>query len=188
MEPISTIKQTKITDKNFVAKYFDSTGTVCYRANIFDQVGPIENYVPLLHILNTAKRGERIIININSPGGFVTTGLRIMQAIQNSKACVHTIGVGPCMSIAACIWGAGHVRKLSDPLGSLMVHMPSTQIGGKTLDIAEECKFTNEFFASLLRNLFAGILTEDELNKVINERTDSYFNAHDINARLEAIK
>lgn len=184
MEPISTVKQPKITDKNFVAGYFDGNGTKCYRANIFDQVGPVENYIPLIHILNTAKAGEIVTIYINSPGGFVTTGLRIMQAIHNCKAEVHTVGVGPCMSIAACIWGAGKCRVLSDPMGSLMVHMPSTQMGGKTLDIAEECKFTNDFFASLLRKLFEGILTTEELDKVINERTDSYFNAATINGRL----
>lgn len=186
MEDVSTIKQTKIIDKNFVAKYIDSDGKVCYRANLFDQVGPIENYVPLIHALNSAKEGERVTININSPGGYVTTGLRIMQAMFNCKANVETYGVGPCASIAACIWAAGKTRILSEPLGSLMVHMPSSQVGGKTLDIAEECKFTNEFFAGLIRQLFGGVLTTEELDKVINERTDSYFPADVINQRIAA--
>lgn len=186
MEAITTIKVPKITEKNFVTRYVDSNGYCCYRANLYDKVGPIENYVPLLHILNTAKEKETVDIYINSPGGYVTTGLRLMQAMYNSKGTVRTIAVGPCMSIAACIWAAGKIRIMSKPFGSLMVHMPSSQINGKTLDIAEECKFTNEFFTGLLRKLFQGILTEEELHKVIEERTDSYFDAETITGRLQA--
>ncbi len=188
METVTSIKQPKITDKNFIAKFTREDGKVCYRANLFDQVGEIENYVPLLHVLNTAKPGEIVEIMINSPGGFVTTGVRIMQAIYNCKADVYTVGVGPCMSIAACIWGAGKYRKMMEPLGSLMIHMPSSQIGGKTLDIAQECHSTNAYFSGVIRLLFKDILTEEEMSEVIDQRKDKYFNAKYVNEKLGGVK
>lgn len=187
MDSICTIKATKITDKNFVTKFFNENKQAIWRANLFDQVGPIENYIPLIHILNVAKENDIVEIMINSPGGYVTTGIRIMQAIYNCKALVRTISVGPCMSIAACIWGAGKERIMTEPLGSLMVHMPSSQIGGKTLDIAEECGFTNTYFANLIQNLFKNILTEEEFHEVISCRKDKYFDAVTINNRLKGI-
>jgi len=185
MKALTTIKPKNINDKCFVSMATDEqSGFLKVTATIYDAVGSINDYTNLLFALNAAKPNDTIIINICSPGGSVSTGLRIMQAINNCKGRVVTKSVGPCQSIAACIWAVGHERLMTEPFGSLMVHMPSADISGKTSDIANDCKFTNEFFADLLKKIFVGIVKEDELSDIIDKSIDKYFSASVVNERL----
>lgn len=61
----------------------DKKGKITY--NLF---GPIKmkNFQPLIDVLNDAKYGDKVEIYIDSGGGKVLQGLRIIEAIKNSKA------------------------------------------------------------------------------------------------------
>lgn len=67
---------------------------------------------------------SRIQVWINSPGGNVSDGMAIYNAILKSKTKVDTYCVGIAASIAAVIFQAGRNRVMSD-YAQLMYHNPS---------------------------------------------------------------
>jgi ATP-dependent Clp endopeptidase proteolytic subunit ClpP len=67
---------------------------------------------------------KRIQVWINSPGGIVTDGMNIYNAILATKTKVDTRCIGMAASIAGVIFQAGRTREIND-YGFLMYHDPS---------------------------------------------------------------
>ena len=65
-----------------------------------------------------------------------------------------------------------------------MYHMPSGMVYGKTADNEEESRHIQEYFAELMRTVAKEILTDEELDKIINKRMDMFIPAATITARL----
>ena len=55
---------------------------------------------------------KEIILELNSPGGDVSCGFSIINAIEQSKAPIHTIISGQCCSMAAMISIVGNKRSI----------------------------------------------------------------------------
>lgn len=62
-----------------------------------------ELIVTKIKVMNILDNQKRITIEINSPGGDVSSGFSIINAIEQSKAPITTIISGECCSIAALI-------------------------------------------------------------------------------------
>jgi ATP-dependent Clp protease protease subunit len=70
-----------------------------------------------------------ITLYINSPGGYVTEGLAIVSAIEQSGTPIITVAVGNCASMAFVILVAGHAR-YAYRHAHLMYHEISSGYGG----------------------------------------------------------
>lgn len=81
-----------------------------------------------------------IKIFINSPGGDVTDGYALMDAIAMSKTPVHTIGIGIAYSMGAMILLAGH-KRIMFPKASLMLHEGSASLFGDATKVKDTMKF-----------------------------------------------
>lgn len=146
-------------------------------------VGKPDPYFNIVHLLGNAVEGDEVIFNIFSYGGSVETGCMIINAMKNTKAKVTTVALGLCASIAAMIWSCGHERVVEDG-ATLMYHMPSGMVYGKTADNEEESRQIQEYFAEFMKEVTKGILTEDELNKIVGRRMDLFIPASTIKARM----
>ncbi len=78
-----------------------------------------------------AMHKKRIQVWINSPGGLVTDGYDIYNAILRTQTRVDTRVTGMACSIAAVIFQAGHYRTMCD-YGILMFHNPYAPDGSST--------------------------------------------------------
>lgn len=154
-----------------------------YVCNIDWFVGSEKPYFNIVHFLYNAEAGDEVVFNIYSYGGSVETGCMIVNAIMNTKATVTTNAMGLCASIAAIIWSCGHKRIVSSN-ATIMYHMPSGMVYGKTADNEEESRHIQEYFAELMRTVAKEILTDEELDKIINKRMDMFIPAATITARL----
>ena len=77
-----------------------------------------------------------IIMYINSPGGVVTAGLAIHDAMQYVRCDVQTVCVGQCASMGAVLLAAGAKGKRQIlPNGRVMIHQPHGGAGGTSMDI-----------------------------------------------------
>ena len=77
-----------------------------------------------------------IIMYINSPGGVVTAGLAIHDAMQYVRCDVQTVCVGQCASMGAVLLAAGTKGKRQIlPNGRVMIHQPHGGAGGTSMDI-----------------------------------------------------
>jgi ATP-dependent Clp protease protease subunit len=73
---------------------------------------------------------------INSPGGVVTAGLAIHDAMQYVRCDVQTVCVGQCASMGAVLLAAGAKGKRQIlPNGRVMIHQPHGGAGGTSTDI-----------------------------------------------------
>lgn len=86
---------------------------------------------------------DDITILINSPGGSVTDGLAIYDAMQNIKSDVRTVCMGMAASMGALLLTAGTKGKRSSwPHGRIMIHQP--MIGGQIIAPASGLKIQAE--------------------------------------------
>jgi len=78
-----------------------------------------------------------ITIYINSPGGYVSSGLAIYDTIQFIKPDVSTICIGQASSMAAVLLAAGTKgKRFALPHARIMLHQPLGGAGGQASDIA----------------------------------------------------
>lgn len=77
-----------------------------------------------------------VIMYLNSPGGSVTAGLAIYDAMQYVRCDVATVCVGQCASMGAVLLAAGAAGKRQIlPHSRVMIHQPHGGAGGTAADI-----------------------------------------------------
>ena len=82
-----------------------------------------------------------VIMYMNSPGGSVTAGLAIYDAMQYIRCDVSTVCVGQCASMGAVLLAAGAKGKRHIlPHSRVMIHQPHGGAGGTSSDIEIQAK------------------------------------------------
>jgi ATP-dependent protease ClpP protease subunit len=137
------------------------------------------------HIINQieefSKKAEQIHVHINSPGGDVATGLAIYNALQNSKAEIHTFNDGFVGSMASIIMLAGitHFPKTS----VYHLHSASTWTYGNAKVHEESIKALNVFEVALKEALVAKTgMTAEEITDKWFDGGEHYFSAKELTA------
>ena len=105
------------------------------------------NNVPNLRrlgpFLESVDSKKDINIYINSPGGSVTAGLGIYDAIQYVAPDVSTLCFGLAASMGAVLLSAGSKNKRNSlPNSTIMLHSVGTQFGGQYHDLEKEMEET----------------------------------------------
>ena len=94
-----------------------------------------------LLFLQYDNKNQDIHVYINSPGGSVTAGLAIYDAMQFVQCPVATYCVGQAASMGAVLLAAGHKgKRFALPNSRVMIHQPSGGAGGQASDIATAAK------------------------------------------------
>jgi len=102
---------------------------------------PVNDYVAnivtaQLLFLESTDRNRDVQMYINSPGGSVYAGLGIYDTMQIINPDVSTICTGIAASMAAILMAAGTKGKRTALKHSrIMIHQPSSAIGGQATDI-----------------------------------------------------
>jgi len=117
-----------------------------------------KDLVSKLLYLDSEKPKTEITFYINSPGGSVTSGMIIYDAMQMISSPVTTICMGLAASMGSILLSGGTKgKRYIFPSGEVMIHQPS--IGGvfqgKSVDIeitARQIQKTKEMGAKLLAN------------------------------------
>ncbi len=121
---------------------------------INDQVANI--IVAQMLYLESEDSEKDIVMYINSPGGVVTAGLAIFDAMRYVRCDVQTVCVGQCASIGAVLLAAGTKGKRQIlPNSRVMIHQPNGGAGGTSSDIEIQAREILK-----LRTHLNGILAE----------------------------
>ncbi|MDF2627268.1 MAG: ATP-dependent Clp protease proteolytic subunit [Symbiobacteriaceae bacterium] len=117
-----------------------------------DQVANV--IIAQLLFLESDDPDKEINLYINSPGGSVSAGLGIYDAMQHIKAPVNTTVVGLAASMGALLLAAGTGKRYALPNARIMIHQPLLHgVGGQVTDIeitAREALKTKEQMAAIL--------------------------------------
>jgi ATP-dependent Clp protease protease subunit len=101
---------------------------------VMDEVANI--IVAQLLFLESADPDKDIHFYINSPGGSVTAGMAIYDAMQVIRPDVRTYCIGQCASMGAWLLAAGAKgKRYALPNSRIMIHQPFGGAGGQAEDI-----------------------------------------------------
>jgi ATP-dependent Clp protease protease subunit len=119
---------------------------------IDDQVANL--VIAQLLFLESEDPDKEVNLYINSPGGSVSAGLGIYDAMQHIKCPVNTTVVGLAASMGALLLAAGTGKRYALPNARVMIHQPLIHgVGGQVTDIeitAREAIKTKEKMAEIL--------------------------------------
>lgn len=109
------------------------------RERIVFLVGPVNDQIANLVVaqmlfLESEDAEKPINFYINSPGGSVTAGMSIYDAMKFVKAPVHTLCLGQAASMGAFLLSSGDERRAL-PNSRIMIHQPLGGMQGQATDM-----------------------------------------------------
>ncbi|MCC7522531.1 ATP-dependent Clp endopeptidase proteolytic subunit ClpP [Candidatus Uhrbacteria bacterium] len=135
--------------------------------------------VAQLLFLESQDKEKDIKLYINSPGGSVTSGLAIYDAMQYVKPDVSTICIGMAASMGAFLLSGGAKgKRLALPNSEVMIHQPWGGFQGQTTDI----KIHAERMVKMKENLNKMLAkhTGQPLKKIQEDvERDNFMEAHE---------
>ena len=101
----------------------------------------VNQIVSVLIYLSTRDDSKEFFIYINSPGGSVTSGIAIYDAMRFNNTPVNTIAVGISASMASFILAGGDIgKRLAFPHSRIMIHQPEGGSEGQSSEIVHEAQ------------------------------------------------
>lgn len=168
----------------------ESQDKKCYQICIHDEI-PFRQDVAadIVNILLSATPDTTIEFLLSSPGGSLDAGAQIAAAMAVTKANTKTTAIGWCCSAAALIWTYGKEKHI-EPGGYVMFHLASYGDGGHSEDIrrrATEC-VAHVKEVAIFPLVAQGILTQEEVDSLIEKRIDVSIDAKTFADRMQKFK
>lgn len=162
--------------------YENSITTRILTFYVSDSIQDPLKYTDMIHKINTAQTDDTIYIHLNTPGGYMSTGVQIINAMQSTPAHVVTVLAARAFSMGTFIFLAGDEYLLHDD-SRMMFHNFSGETGGKGNEMASMVESTVSWFTKLLKKYCSPFLTDDEVNRIIKGE-DIWMDADEIRKRL----
>lgn len=130
--------------------------------------------------LDATKSKKDIIFYINSPGGKVSDGIAIYDAMQMVKSDVVTICLGRCASMAAVLLSGGTKgKRYITPNSEVMIHEVSSFSMGKVGEIKVDFEHTNTLNERIINILADNTGKSIEQIRQDIQLKDKWFNAEE---------
>lgn len=132
-------------------------------------VGPLEfpeDEREKIQLIRTAGPDDTIRLIINSPGGYVSLAMSYVSAINESAARIITHAEGSVASAGTLLWLSG-TQKTVSPLTEFMFHNYQGGAYGDGANMFSQITFGKAYFDKLLRRFYTGVLTEEEITRII---------------------
>lgn len=125
---------------------------------LIDEINTATATEVIIQLRHLDRTSGDIKLFINSPGGSVTAGMAIVDAIKNCKNDVCTICTGMAASMGAFILSCGTKgKRYVTPLSEVMIHQPLGGTQGQASDILITAEHIKK--------------TKDKINKILSENT-----------------
>jgi len=137
-----------------------------------------EKIVEQLLKLDTMKSKKDIIFYINSPGGKVSEGMAIYDAMQMVKSDIKTICLGRCASMASVLLSGGTKgKRYITPNSEVMIHEVSSFNMGKIGELKVDFEHSNTLNERIIKLLADN--TGQSMKKIRRDilLKDKWFNA-----------
>lgn len=150
--------------------------------------GPIldpEEYIEWFDTIRSAGPNDDVNIRINSGGGDLYTAIQFKRVMRETEARVNVSVEGACMSAATIIFLAGDTVDITEH-SAFMFHNYSGGAIGKGNEMHAQMQFEREWSAKLLRQVYAGFLSDDEITSILDGR-DIWMSAEEAATRAQAL-
>lgn len=145
MKPMSYLVPTVIEKSQFGERAYDIYSRLL-RERIIFLGGPIDDdsaniVIAQLLFLQSEDPKKDISLYINSPGGYIHSGLAIVDAMNHIKPDVSTVAVGMAASMGSIILTSGTKgKRFALPHAEVMIHQPHGGAEGQATDIEISAK------------------------------------------------
>lgn len=140
--------------------------------DVTDQVANV--VVAQLLFLKMEDPKKDIHVYINSPGGYITSGLAIFDTMQYLGCDINTYCIGQASSMGALLLTAGTKgKRFALPNSRMMIHQPSGGVGGTSADVALQAKEILQL-KKLLHEIMANC-TGQSIEKVAVDSERDYY-------------
>lgn len=156
------------------------------QAYISDEIGAPYTYDKLCHTLETSKEDEKIILHLNTGGGYIDSAFKVIASIKRSKAPVVARLTGTVASAGTIIALSCNDLEVEDFV-AFMIHNYSGGAGGKGHEIIDYVNFSDKNITATFKKLYAGFLTPRELTAVIKGK-DMWMGTEEVQKRWEKMK
>eukprot|EP00190_Bangiopsis_sp_CCMP1999_P005840 CAMPEP_0198725784 /NCGR_PEP_ID=MMETSP1475-20131203/3025_1 /TAXON_ID= ORGANISM="Unidentified sp., Strain CCMP1999" /NCGR_SAMPLE_ID=MMETSP1475 /ASSEMBLY_ACC=CAM_ASM_001111 /LENGTH=259 /DNA_ID=CAMNT_0044487617 /DNA_START=137 /DNA_END=916 /DNA_ORIENTATION=+ len=124
--------------------------------------------------LSSEDSSKDITIYINSPGGSVSAGMAIFDAMQYIKCDIQTICYGVAASMGAFLLGAGTKGKRKAlPNARIMIHQPLGGAQGQAADI--EIQAREILFVKNMLNTYMSSYTGKSVEQIVRDTDRDFF-------------
>lgn len=180
MSNTKTKKKTKKDTKSKTPTNVNLFDNRIIRLNKTIDAAVAEEIVDQLLKLDTIKSKKDIIFYINSPGGAVSAGMAIYDAMQMVKNDIKTICIGRCASMAAVLLSGGTKgKRYITPNSEVMIHEVSSFNMGKVGELKIDYEHTNTLNEQIIKLLAENTgKTVKQVRKDIQLK-DRWFNAEE---------
>ena len=140
---------------------------------------PIDDHVANVVIaqllfLQSQKRETDITLYINSPGGYVNSGLAIFDTMQYLNCDVATVCIGQAASMGAFLLAAGAKgKRFALPHSRVMIHQPAGGAQGQASDIEIQANEILRYKETL--NQILADKTGQDVEKVAKDSERDYY-------------
>ena len=147
------------------------------------EIESAEEYIEWFDTIRHAGETDIVKIYINSPGGDLFTAIQFMRVLAETNATVVASVEGACMSAATMIFLCAENFEVT-PHSMFMFHNYSGGTFGKGGEMIDQLQHERTWSAKLLREVYAGFLTEDEITSMLDNR-DLWMDGSEVVKRLE---
>lgn len=151
-----------------------------YRQGYIDLLEPIEapgDYLREFEILRTAKKTDKVLVTINTPGGRLDTAVHLIDAIEQCKGQVTARLVGDGFSAGSLIFLSTKKKEVGK-FGSLMLHRESGGIVGKGSDTEKQMEYQKKYMNEVYKDVYSKFLDERDMERLM-DGTDLWFSANE---------
>ncbi|MBD6617180.1 ATP-dependent Clp endopeptidase proteolytic subunit ClpP [Komarekiella sp. 'clone 1'] len=143
----------------------------------------IANLIVAQMLFLDAEEPERdITLYINSPGGSVTAGMAIYDAMNQVRSEVCTVCMGTAASMGAFLLASGtQGKRYALPNARIMIHQPSGGVQGKASDIEVAAKEIL-YFRQLINKILAANTGKSPEQIELDSERDFFMSAQEAKA------
>jgi len=140
----------------------------------------VKDAIQTISFINEIDDGKEVVepikLIINSLGGNILDGFALIGVIENSFVPVYTYGYGSIMSMALPILAAGD-KRFGHQLATFMYHECLDSVPYDKMSIIKENIEETDRLMDMYDDYLTSrtTLTQKQLNKVKNKKTDWYF-------------
>lgn len=169
---------------------FVKTTTInCFHHRIFldEDIKDASFYRKAIDIIDNAGPNDFINIHIDTPGGDLSSAISIINAIRGSDA--QILG-----TLEQKAFSAGSLILLAcpnimiKPYATLMAHSGMAGAWGAFDRATDQLGFFKEETTRLMREIYTGFFTEEEIESVVRGHREIWLKDHEILSRLENLQ
>jgi len=138
-----------------------------FTVDIYDYIESPTQFADMIDALNLMEQDDEMIVNLQSGGGCLSTTDTILHAMRKTKGKVHFVATGFNASAATILLLDAPSFELSEDFSAL-IHCGSLSDGGNFNEYRQSAGFHIKRMENLLRNTYAGFLTEDEIDSMLD--------------------